>query len=42
LPEEREAALELLRQHLAKLEQRDETQKQLLIEAKVVDGSLAH
>src|SRR5215472_10451737 len=26
LPEEREAALELLRQHLAKLEQRDETQ----------------
>jgi|SRR5215472_3940585 len=36
--EERERMIELLRQQLAKIEQ----QKQLLIEAKVVDGSLAH
>jgi len=40
--EDREALIDFYRQHLAKLEQRDQAQKQLLIEAKVADGALSN
>jgi hypothetical protein len=38
-PEQREELIEFYKQHLAKLEQRDQDQKQLLIEAKIIDGT---